>query len=597
MKKFTTLLFALLLTIPAMAANLAANSYIYFVKPDSWTEAKTQFMIGHDSWSQGYEMSKIDNTNLYVWKSVQWDGYNAWAFINTESVWEGRAEGIKGRYVYGTNHSNNYGTTTLKKHNLCDIEGNAVTSDQENFLNHTQTFSVEGEGSVAVSSYTVANGVATATNGTTSVNAVYTANVVCTATAADGYRFVGWYNDEELLAESTTYTYVAENADKTIVAKFEEVTAETPVLSNFTASATEVMVDETITFTCDVENGEVAKIVYKINNEAIVGNTWTPEACGVYTATATYEGATPVELASTITVKEEVVFNVTVPVGTLACYIVGNFNGQNWDTFNPMEKEDDTHYTWSFITTTMDFEYKYTCAASWDNVEVNADGEDVGNRTYNENDVVAMFKGYETLAENITYNNSYLLDVVEIGWKDAEAQFAAWFYNKNMPENNAVLVQGFTAQVDGFDNVILFYLDENHIKDNLKVDEAFNFTHVKFLRLNSSFAFDKSTDYTVEPKDYVWNSVDTYCPGANKYFQLTDWNAGEWKDIATGVNRVELAGGIGYAYGVVSAEGAIEVYNVNGAVVARGNDNVDLRGLGRGVYIIRNGNQVRKVVR
>ena len=466
-------------------------------------------------------------------------------------------------------------------------------------LNHTQTVTIEGgEGTISMSSYelTAAN-TATATNGTTSVNAAYTANVECTATAADGYRFVGWYNGETLLSDKPTYTYVAENAEKTIVAKFEEVTAETPVLSNFTASATEVMVGETITFTCAVENGEVANIVYKINDEAIVGNTWTPEACGVYTATATYEGATPVELASTITVTEVVVFNVTVPVGTPACYIVGNFNGQNWDSFNPMQEVDDTHYTWSFKTTTMDFVYKYTCTASWDNVEVNADGSDVANRTYNENDVVAMFKGYENYSENITYNNSYLLDVAEIGWKDADAQFAAWFYNKNMPDNNAVLVQGFTAQVEGFANVILFYLDENHIKDNLKVAEAFNFTHVKFLRLNSSFVFDESTEYTVEPKDYVWNSVDTYCPGANKYFQLTDWNAGEWKDIATGVNRVELAGGIGYAYGVVSAEGAIEVYNVNGAVVARGNDNVDLRGLGRGVYIIRNGNQVRKVVR
>lgn len=69
MKKFTTLLFALLLTIPAMAANLAANSYIYFVKPDSWTQAKTQFMIGHDSWSQGYEMSKL-TIQIYMYGSL-----------------------------------------------------------------------------------------------------------------------------------------------------------------------------------------------------------------------------------------------------------------------------------------------------------------------------------------------------------------------------------------------------------------------------------------------------------------------------------------------------------------------------------------------
>ena len=473
---------------------------------------------------------------------------------------------------------------------MCDIEGNAVTSDQENFLNHTQTFSVEGEGSVAVSSYTVANGVATATNGTTSVEAAYTATVTCTATAADGYRFVGWYNGVTLLSDKPIYTYVAENADKAIVAEFEKVTAETPVLSNFTASATEVMVDETITFTCAVENGEVANIVYKINNEAIVGNTWTPEACGVYTATATYEGATPLELASTITVKEEVVFNVTVPVGTPACYIVGNFNGQNWDTFNPMTKVDDTHYTLSFITTTMDFAYKYTCSESWDNVEVNADGSDVANRTWSENDVVAMFKGYENYSENITSNTCYLLNIKGIDWRTADAKFGAWFCNKNINPNKEILVKGEVLS----DTIIMFYLDENHVNDFL--GEAINFTHITFLRLNPTCDFD-NIDFTVFPKDYVWNSVETHCPGVDNYFQLTDWNAGEWRAIPSAVNRVELAGGIGYAYGVVSAEGAIEVYNVNGAVVARGNDNVDLRGLGRGVYIIRNGNQVRKVVR
>lgn len=603
MKKFTTLLFALLLTIPAIAANLAANSYIYFVKPDTWTQAKTQFMIGHDSWSQGYEMSKIANTNLYVWKSVQWDGYNAWAFINTDVVWGGEGTGITNRYIWGTNHSNNHGTTTLKKHNLCDIEGKAVTSDQENFLNHTQTFSVKGEGSVAVSSFTVANGVATATSGTTSVEAAYTATVTCTATPADGYQFIGWYVGEEVLANTATYTYTAENAEKTITAKFEEVTPDTPVLSNFTADVTELYVGETVVFSCEVANGDVNNIVYKINNNPIVGNTWTPEQVGSYTAIATYEGAEALELAQKIVVMDMLVFNVTVPEGTPACYIAGSFN--EWVPV-PMDEVNDTHYTFTLdIFDNSVITYKYTCSEGWDNVEVNADGSDVANRTWSENDVVAKFKGYEKYSENITYNNSYLLNInaTDVDWKAADAKFGAWFYNKNMTENNAILVQGYPLVEketgNTVDGVLLFYIDENHIKDKLGVGEAFNFTHVKFLRLNSSFVFDEDTDYTVEPNSSVWNSVDTYCPGSNKYFQLTGWDAGEWRDLneATSVDRVEMAGGIGYAYGVVSAEGAIEVYNVNGAVVARGNDTIDLRGLGRGVYIIRNGNQVRKVVR
>ena len=193
-------------------------------------------------------------------------------------------------------------------------------------------------------------------------------------------------------------------------------------------------------------------------------------------------------------------------------------------------------------------------------------------------------------AANITYSTSYLLKVTN-EWKAEGVKYAAWFENKNMTENNAILVQGVAGEVAGVEDVILFYLHENHVKEILEQD--INFTHVTFMCLGSEYEFD---NYLAKPTNAVY-SVETHYPGDDYYFELTDNEAGTWNAIPSAVNRVELADGIGYAYGVVSAEGAIEVYNVNGAVVARGNDNVDLRGLGSGVYIIRNGNQVRKVVR
>ena len=606
MKKITTLLLAILMVLPALAHNLPANYYVYFSLPDGWAaDKKTQIMIGHDSYSICYEMTKLEGTNLYYWKSVKWDGYTQYAVISAEVVWPGEGNGEsskpENRKYYGLNKTSGVGTTELQKYSLLGGDAKPVnnSSSSDSFLNYTQTVQVVGDGTIKMSSVSVTNGTATATSGTTSVVAAYTATVTCTATVADGYQFVGWYEGEKKKSDNLIYTYTAEKATKNLIAKFEEVTPETPVLSNFTASAVEVMAGETITFNCAVERGDVANIVYKIDGEAIVGNTWTPESCGEYTATATYDGASPIELDSKITVKEELVFNVTVPEGTPACYIAGDMNG--W-SFTAMTEVDDTHYTWSYETTTKNFEYKYTCAESWDNVELDAEGNDITNRTYNANDVVVMFKGYGKCTENITYNNSYLLNIEAVDWKADGAKFGAWFYNKNMAENNAILVEGYplVVKVDGKevtnDDVILFYLDENHVIDNL--GEAINFTHVVFLRLNPQYTF---TDYATWPGDEnVWDKVDTYCPGADKYFQLTDWKAGEWRDLdptATALDRVEVANGIGYAYGVVSAEGAIEVYNVNGAVVARGNNNVDLRGLGRGVYIIRTGNQVRKVVR
>ena len=88
-------------------------------------------------------------------------------------------------------------------------------------------------------------------------------------------------------------------------------------------------------------------------------------------------------------VPETLVYNVTVPEGTPACYIAGDMTA--W-TFIPMQKVDDTHYTLTLMSVTKSQQYKYTCGTSWDYVEVQADGNDVGNRTWSESDVVAAWK-------------------------------------------------------------------------------------------------------------------------------------------------------------------------------------------------------------
>ena len=106
-------------------------------------------------------------------------------------------------------------------------------------------------------------------------------------------------------------------------------------------------------------------------------------------------------------------YNVTVPAGTPACYIVGEFNG--WDAGNAtqMTMVDDTHYTVSLNNVTKSMQYKYICGPSWDYVEMHADGtSDVQNRTWSDNDVVAAWKAIadapdvpqdpETLIYNVT---------------------------------------------------------------------------------------------------------------------------------------------------------------------------------------------------
>ena len=96
-------------------------------------------------------------------------------------------------------------------------------------------------------------------------------------------------------------------------------------------------------------------------------------------------------------------YNVEVPVGTPSCFIAGEMN--SWG-FTEMTKVDDTHYTITFDNVTKSMKYKYCATASWDNVEMQADGvSDVQDRTWGEYDVVAAWKGLADVeTETLTYN-------------------------------------------------------------------------------------------------------------------------------------------------------------------------------------------------
>ena len=83
-----------------------------------------------------------------------------------------------------------------------------------------------------------------------------------------------------------------------------------------------------------------------------------------------------------------VTYNVTVPEGTYACYIAGQMN--EW-THQEMNKVDDTHYTITIEGATTEMKYKYCSGPEWKYLEKDANGNDVLDRTYAENDVVASW--------------------------------------------------------------------------------------------------------------------------------------------------------------------------------------------------------------
>ena len=99
-----------------------------------------------------------------------------------------------------------------------------------------------------------------------------------------------------------------------------------------------------------------------------------------YTAVDCPSGETP-ELGT-------LTYNVTVPEGTLVCYIAGEMNA--W-SHTEMTKVDETHYTITIAEATTAMKYKYCSGPGWEYVEKDANGEEIADRTYSENDVVATW--------------------------------------------------------------------------------------------------------------------------------------------------------------------------------------------------------------
>lgn len=140
----------------------------------------------------------------------------------------------------------------------------------------------------------------------------------------------------------------------------------------------------------------------------------TTLATGDYTLAANYT-------------KIELKYNVTVPAGTPACYIAGEMN--SW-TLTEMTKVDDTHYTITIDGATTEHKYKYACGDSWDYVELKADGSEVADRSYSENDVVEK---WSTLAKCYLMGNGDWVNGVEMEYDSENGQYILLCHHISAP--------------------------------------------------------------------------------------------------------------------------------------------------------------------
>ena len=246
MKKFYFLTLAFICAFVANAAN-GKPAHMYF-DGTGWVKPNVQFMIGHSSYSIGYKMTKIGNTNLYYVKTPNWDNYTEFAIFGNDAEWGSEGASITHRSQYSVEK------TAIFNASIYDLYENSsyLFTDKKtsaeiiwlengyNSLNHTQTINIDGVGSVTVSSVKLSSANDTTTDqrsatvdtknetstASTSIDAAYTATVTCVATPGEGESFMGWYDEnEQELSNQETYTYNAANADKTITAKFSKTTA------------------------------------------------------------------------------------------------------------------------------------------------------------------------------------------------------------------------------------------------------------------------------------------------------------------------------------------------------------------------------------
>ena len=232
------------------------------------------------------------------------------------------------------------------------------------------------------------------------------------ATPAAGYAFKNWTVGSTEKSTEATYTFTV-NEPISLVANFipeetHEVTisylcsanpipghaAQTLAVGVTTPSTITAPIITNYVFDSWALGSGVQAVDAKANPIQI-----TTKAEGEYTLTANYT-------------KIELTYTVTVPEGTEKCYIAGDMNSWSFTEMNPL---GNNVFSITIDGATDKHKYKYTCQASWDYVEKQANGEDVGDRTYSANDKVA--KWADPLATNV-----YLAGTMN-GWSTNTLEF------------------------------------------------------------------------------------------------------------------------------------------------------------------------------
>ncbi len=236
--------------VAGTGANISADTYFYFDNSTlGWTDSCIQLMVGHNTWSQGYKMTQISNTNLYYVKMAQWDNLTQLAVFGTSGEWGGEGNSVSHRKNYA-DHSTSVLTVSsnLSGYRLLTTDSSATLTNSSitgfSSLNLTQTLYVRSAtygsttyandakaGTAKLTGYYMTSATAassrnsstTATSYTITPSVARSSSFTLTATANSGYTFKGWYNGSgTLLSSSTTYTVTNASSATSYYARFDK---------------------------------------------------------------------------------------------------------------------------------------------------------------------------------------------------------------------------------------------------------------------------------------------------------------------------------------------------------------------------------------
>ena len=237
-----------------------------------------------------------------------------------------------------------------------------------------------------------------------------TASFTLNAPYKEGYTFGGWYTNATF--SGSNITTVNASTTGTLYAKWIEGTAIPTTNAHicygesYTWEVDGVTYTESGTYTYADEWGmaaailnltvapapiiEADSVVITENELPYIWRGYSVAEAGNYVMTEqSIHGCDSILYELYLTVEASgisgLTYNVTVPMGTSACYIAGDMNG--W-TFTELTKVDNTHFTITIAGATTDMTYKYCSGPAWEYVEMDAYGSEISARTYSTNDVV-----------------------------------------------------------------------------------------------------------------------------------------------------------------------------------------------------------------